>query len=159
MRLKHTLIAACLVTIGGAATACGGNDSTAASDSGSSASPSSSSSADPSSAPTDTSATDFCTGLTSTSKIADGKDVAAFASVLQTTGTPADIPAEARQGYEIYVAALDSIDKDTSTAQLKKMGDLGLSKDDQTKIQSFMSYAGTLCAPSTSGTPSPSPSK
>lgn len=154
MRLKHALIAVCLVTVGGAATACGGNDSSAASDAATPSDTASSAAGDPSSAPTDTSAVNFCDGLTSTSKITDGKDVAAFAAVLETTGTPANIPTDARAGYQIYVTALESIDENTTTAQLKKMGDLGLSKSDQTKIQSFMSYAGSLCAPSQSASPS-----
>ncbi|MCW2791835.1 MAG: hypothetical protein JWO76_933 [Nocardioides sp.] len=148
MRLKHTLAAACLIMVGGAATACGGDDSTSA-DAGSTPT-SAGASADPSSAPTDTSVADFCTGLTSTGKITDGKDVADFATMLETTGTPSDIPAEARSGYEIYVGALEKIDESTTPAQLKKIGDLGLSTADQTKVQSFMSYAGTLCAPSAS---------
>jgi hypothetical protein len=153
MRLKHTLIAACLITTGGLATACGGNDdsTSAPSDTSSSASADATAAGDPSSAPSDTSAADFCKGLTSTAQISDGKDVAAFASTLASNGTPADIPDAARTGFEVYVGALESVDATASADDLKKMGDLGLSKADQRKVQTFVTYAGTVCAPT--GTP------
>ncbi|MBB6628431.1 hypothetical protein H5V45_13975 [Nocardioides sp. KIGAM211] len=156
MRLKqHALTAATLVMIGAAAVGCGGDDKTSASASDSS----SSASSDPSASASDAGTADFCTGLTSTTQITNGKEVAAFVNTLQALDLPSDAPAEASEGFDIYVKALGTVDESATTAELKKMGDLGLSADDKTKVQSFLAYAAQACSPQTSESPSPSPSK
>lgn len=161
-RKQHVLTAATLVLIGGAAVSCGGNsDSTSAADPSSSTSPSSSSSSSAPSAPSAgaDASSEFCTGLTKTTQITNGKEVAAFVDTLTSLSLPDDAPAAATDGFDVYVKALGTVDKGATTAELKKMGDLGLSAGDKQKVQSFLAYAGQACAPAAPESPSASPSQ
>ncbi len=150
--MKHVLIAAALLSLGGVAAGCGDNSDSA--DSASSTPTSASSS--PSGAPTDGSSDDLCTALTAGSTIKDGADVADFADGLEKAGTPSDIPAEARKGFEVYVGVLDDVDPKATAKDLKNMKQVDLSKEDQTNVQAFLSYASTTCAPSAPSAPSSS---
>jgi hypothetical protein len=150
--MKHVLIAAALLSIGGVAAGCGGNSDSA--DSASSTPTSASSS--PSGAPTDGSSDDLCTALTAGSTIKDGADVADFASGLEKAGTPSDIPDEARKGFEVYVGVLEKVDPKATAKDLKNMKNVDLSKEEQTNVQAFLSYASTTCAPSAPSAPSSS---
>ncbi|MFC4785762.1 hypothetical protein ACT8ZV_14885 [Nocardioides sp. MAHUQ-72] len=146
--MKHALIAAALLSLGGVAAGCGGNDSASDADASSA-----SSSSSPSGAPTDASATELCSALTSGSSIKTGADVVAFAKGLEQAGTPSDIPADARKGFETYVSVLEDIDPKLTAKQLQTMKDPDLSKAQQLSVQSFLQYAGQACA---AGAASPS---
>lgn len=149
--MKHVLIAAVLLSLGGVAAGCGGN-----SDSASSASSTPTASSSPSGAPTDGSSSDLCTALQAGSTIKDGADVADFASGLEKAGTPSDIPADARKGFEVYVGVLDKVDPKATAQDLKNMKNVNLSKADQTNVQAFLTYASTACAPSAPSAPASS---
>ncbi len=145
--MKHALIAATLLTVGGLAVGCGGNDSAdsasgSASDNPSSASSSASGSASGSAAP------ELCTALSSGASIQDGQDVANFVDTLKKAGTPADAPAAAKKGFDVYVGVLDKIDPKASAKDLKKMGQVKLSSTQKTEVQQFLGYASQTCAPS-----------
>jgi hypothetical protein len=149
--MKHVLIAAVLLSLGGVAAGCGGN-----SDSASSASSTPTASSSPSGAPTDGSSSDLCTALQAGSTIKDGADVADFADGLEQAGTPSDIPADARKGFEVYVGVLDKVDPKATAQDLKNMKNVNLSKADQTNVQAFLTYASTACAPSAPSAPASS---
>ena len=150
--MKHVLIAAVLLSLGGVAAGCGGNSDSASS---ASSTPTSASSS-PSGAPTDGSSSDLCTALQAGSTIKDGADVADFASGLEKAGTPSDIPADARKGFEVYVGVLDKVDPKATAQDLKNMKNVNLSKADQTNVQAFLTYASTACAPSAPSAPASS---
>ena len=149
--MKHVLIAAVLLSLGGVAAGCGGN-----SDSASSASSTPTASSSPSGAPTDGSSSDLCTALQAGSTIKDGADVADFADGLEQAGTPSDIPADARKGFDVYVGVLNKVDPKATAQDLKNMKNVNLSKADQTNVQAFLTYASTACAPSAPSAPASS---
>ena len=146
--MKYALIAAALLSLGGVAAGCGGNSDSASS---ADASPTSSSSASTSSSG---SADDLCTALTAGSSIKDGADVADFAAGLEKAGTPSDIPAQAKQGFDTYVGVLKGIDPKATAQDLKNMKNVNLSKTEQTNVQAFLAYASQTCAPSAPSAPS-----
>lgn len=152
--MKHALIAAALLSLGGVAAGCGGNSDSASSADSSPTSSSSSSASTSSSG----SADDLCTALTAGSSIKDGADVADFAAGLEKAGTPSDIPAQAKQGFDTYVGVLKGIDPKATAQDLKNMKNVNLSKTEQTNVQAFLSYASQTCAPSAPSAPSSSAS-
>ncbi|GAA2140684.1 hypothetical protein GCM10009844_10560 [Nocardioides koreensis] len=150
--MKHVLIAAALLSLGGVAAGCGDNsDSTESA----SSTPTSASSS-PTSAPTDGTSDDLCTALTAGSSIKDGADVADFAAGLEKAGTPTDIPTEARKGFETYVGVLEDVDPKATAKDLQNMKNVDLSKEEQTNVQAFLGYASQTCAPSAPSAPSSS---
>ena len=159
--MKHALIAATLLTVGGLAVGCGG-DNASDSASGSStptSSASSSSSASAGSAagaPTDGAASDLCTALSSGASIKNGQDVADFVDTLEKAGTPSGTPSDARKGFEVYVGVLDKIDPKASAKDLQKMDQVKLSSTEKSEVQSFLGYASQTCAPSAPSAPSSS---
>src|SRR6476661_24155 len=71
----------------------------------------------------------------------------------EKAGTPSDIPADARKGFEVYVGVLDKVDLKATAQDLKNMKNVNLSKADQTNVQAFLTYASTACAPSAPSAP------
>jgi len=156
--MKHALIAATLLAVGGLAVGCGGNDS-ANNASGSPTSASSSASGSASSSASGSagaSTQDLCTALSGGASIKNGQDVANFVDTLKQAGTPSDIPAEAKKGFDVYVGVLDKIDPKASAKDLQKMGQVKLSSQQKTEVQSFLGYASQTCAPSAPSAPSSS---
>ena len=151
--MKHVLIAATLLSVGGLAVGCGGGQSNDSAADSASSSPSSSSSSS-AAAPTDGSASDLCTALSSGASIQDGQDVANFVDTLKKAGTPSSAPAEARKGFDVYVGVLDKIDPKASAKDLQKMGQVKLSSTEKTEVQSFLGYASQTCAPAAQQAPS-----
>ncbi len=81
---------------------------------------------DGSSAPKDASVQDFC-------KVVNGLDTSdpkGFAEDLAETGTPKDIPSEARRGFEIMV---------------DNAAEKSISDGDQKKVSTFVAYFTTTC--------------
>jgi len=149
--MKHALIAATLLSVGGLAVGCGGGQSTdsAAHSSSPSASPTS-----PADAPTDGTASDLCTALTGGASIKDGQDVADFVDTLEKAGTPSGTPSAARKGFEVYVGVLDKIDPKATAKDLQTMGQVKLSSTEKSEVQSFLGYASQTCAPAAQQAPS-----
>lgn len=80
-------------------------------------------------APKAASVADFCSMM----KNIDMTDPKAFVADLKKTGTPADIPGDAREGFEVMI---DNADKDS------------ISADQQDQVKAFLSYFTTTCSPS-----------
>ena len=115
------------------------------------------------SAPSDASEDDFCEAYSSlqervfedldlgateeeqAQKVADA--VRAWAEDLAAAGTPEGIPDEAREGYEVFVDAVQDLPDDVTTADLDDL-ERDLSEDEQAAAEDFTSYAEDLC-PST----------
>lgn len=144
--MKHVLIAAALLSLGGVAAGCGDDNSSSSAD----AAPTSSSTS-PADAPSDASSGDLCQALSKGASIKDGADVASFADALQKAGTPTKTPSTARKGFEVYVGVLRKVDPHATATELKNMKNVNLSKTEQTEVQTFMGYAQQTCAPSTAG--------
>ena len=76
------------------------------------------------------------------------------ASALQDVGAPAAMPADAKQGLDVFVGAIEKIDDNASMKDLQALGsDLSPAEDKQG--QAFVTWAQTNCAPSGSSSPAP----
>lgn len=64
---------------------------------------------------------------------------------LGDTGTPDDIPDDARNGFEVFVDAVDELNYD-DVKNASENEDFGISDDDQKDFEAFFSYAGSTCA-------------
>jgi hypothetical protein len=122
---KVAAAAALLVVLGGTA-ACGSSDS------------SSSASA---AAPTDADKTSFCDTFQNLSDSTTPKEAAA---AFEKVGTPSDITADARTGYEVLIANLSTMADDAKSSDLSAM-EKSLSADDQKNVGAFVTYLTTEC--------------
>ncbi|NYD43862.1 hypothetical protein [Nocardioides panaciterrulae] len=142
--MKHALIAATLLTVGGLAVGCGGNNSADSASGSASETPSSASTSASAGAG---SAQSLCTALSSGASIQNGQDVANFVDTLKQAGTPSDAPAEAKKGFDVYVGVLGKIDPKATAKDLQKMGQVKLSSTEKAEVQQFLGYASQTCAP------------
>lgn len=104
--------------------------------------------------PTDAAQQDFCdtyAGLFTNLAQMDPQDarsgveaVRTWAGEMEEVGTPAGIPAEARQGFEVMVETLQEIDADATEEELAELGDQ-LGQGDRESGQAFLEYATTEC--------------
>ena len=161
------LSVAVLAFTAGGLTACGGDDDTAA-DSGSASSSSPSASADAgdsddsdnsgdsgdaADAPDDVSVDDFCGAYSDyfaeLQKAGNGTDldvgtIKDFAEKLSELGTPADIPADARNGFEVSIDAAADLPDDASSEDLASLQS-DVSADDQADAMAFGQYVVKTC--------------
>ena len=63
---------------------------------------------------------------------------------LAETGTPKDIPDDARQGFELELQKIDDLDDDASQQDLARI-DSGLSDDERQQVDAFNKYVGDTC--------------
>jgi hypothetical protein len=138
MFVKKTLAAAGLLAMTGAVAACGG---------GSSSSPAATGAA---TAPTGASTSDFCGTFQNMANSTTPKQAA---DKLQVVGTPSDIAADARHGFEVLVDHLETLPDNAKSSDLTAM-EKGLSATDQKDVLAFTTYLAKACVPSTSSTPS-----
>ena len=159
-------------------TACGGSDddsssgssdSTSASSTAASGSTDTGSGGDVSGAPADASKDDFCSAWNDVFSVlasTDTPDEAAFGKFqdavanLGEVGTPADVSADQRKGFEVFV---DAIGKASYADVTKSSSDSlpGVSPDEETQVEQFVQWAATEeCADVPTGAPTsvPSPS-
>lgn len=131
--MKHALIAASLVLVAGATAGCGGGDG--------------------GSAPDNASTEEFCDSYTSMlesmMKMSPDSDQAVTAlkdwgEKLEETGTPEDIPDEAREGFEVIVGALAELDADATQADLENLGG-DLSAEEEQASEAFGDYVNETC--------------
>jgi hypothetical protein len=114
--------------------------------------------------------TEFCTAYNSLydafpagTQPTDKQAVAAikdWAEEMTSTGTPQDMPADARKGFDLVTATVDKIQPDDSQAEIQKLSD-DLTPDQQAQSQAFGAYATKTCpmqAPSQAPA-SPSPTQ
>jgi hypothetical protein len=142
MLVKKTLAVAGLLTVMGGVAACGGSSSStgAGSTSGSS------------DGPTTASKTTFCGTFEKLSSSSTPKDVAA---ALSTAGTPSDIDASSRHGFEVLVEHLKTLPDNAKSKDLKAM-EKGLSKTDEQDVLAFSTYLTKECVPTASASGQPS---
>lgn len=148
--MRALLVTATLIVAGTLTTACGG-------DGGSDA---------PKAAATPSAATteEFCTSYNSLydafpagTQPTDKEAVAAikkWAGDMEATGTPQDIPADAKKGFDLVTATIGDIAPDATQADIQKMSD-DLTAAEQKQSQAFGAYATKTCP--MPGTPGESP--
>ena len=125
--MKKSLLVISLLVVALGAAACGGEG-----DAG----------GDVADAPTQASSADFCAawdGLGST----EGKP-SERASRLIEVGTPANIPDEARAGFEVLLTLALEAGDDSTTAEIAQLG-ADLSDDDEQKVSALFTYSTTEC--------------
>ena len=121
-------LATSLLVVALGLTACGGGDG----DSG----------PDIEGAPTTASSADFCAawdGLGSN----EGKP-SERAATLVGVGTPANIPADARAGFEVLLTLAVKAGDDSTSAEIAQLG-ADLSDDDENMVSALFTYAATEC--------------
>ena len=64
---------------------------------------------------------------------------------LGDTGTPEDIPEDARNGFETFIDAVDELDYD-DVKNADEDENFGIDEDDEKDFEAFFAYAGTTCA-------------
>jgi hypothetical protein len=109
-----------------------------------------------SAAPDDASRDDFCsafnslfdTVLSSATSGGDiGKAIAAlkeWAADIEDVGTPADMPDDARHGFELFVEQAKGLDEDASMEELQNLGE-DLSEADQADGEAFGDWTTKNC--------------
>lgn len=155
--MRALLMTATLVVAGALSAGCGGDDG------GSSAAKAE---ASPSAATT----TEFCTAYNSLydafpagEQPTDKQAVAAikeWAGEMKSTGTPENMPADAKKGFDLVTTTVDKIEADASQAEIQKLSD-DMTADQQAQSKAFGAYATKACpmeAPSQAPA-SPSPTK
>lgn len=145
LRPRPTALAASgALLLGGLLGACGGNDSAAPSADSSTDAPSSASTLSGAAAPKDADTQDFCSTYAAIVKSGESDLATEKTAIgkLNGIGTPADMPADARSGYELLV---DAIGKATSESELSQLGQ-NLSQTDTDKLLAFSQYLTTTCA-------------
>jgi hypothetical protein len=127
--------AAAMLVVLGASAGCGSSDS------------SSSASA---AGPTDADKTSFCTSF---QKLSDSTTPKEAAAAFEKVGTPSDITADARQGYEVLVSHLSTMADDSSSSDLNAMQQ-SLSATDRKNVIAFVTYLTKECVGSLPSAPS-----
>lgn len=128
---KAASAVALLVVLGGAA-ACGSSDS---------------SSSSASAAPADASKTDFCATI---SAVTDSTTPHELAVAFQKTGTPSDIDAGSRHGFEVFLAAMLALPDDTKSSDLTAASvTKDMSATDKQDFAAFGAYLAKECVPAT----------
>jgi hypothetical protein len=117
--MKKTIVTVTMLLVAGTTAACGGG-----------------------SAPKDASVDDFCHENTQSNNDESGKDAA---KRLEDTGTPKDMPADARSGFEAILKLAKKDDGDMSEDDKKKAYD-DLGDDDKKNIDAYISYVSSKCA-------------
>ena len=129
---RKTLAAAALLVAGSASlTACGGGSS------------SSTGGGDAGSAPTDAAKADFCGTLQSSGTGSKPSEVAA---TMSKVGTPSDIDAPARHGFEVLVGKMAQISSSNpSDSDIAKIAQ-DFKSQDLADVQAFITYYVKECA-------------
>jgi hypothetical protein len=134
--MKSALLAATLVLVGGSAVACSGG----AGDGGG--------------APTDASQDDYCAAYQSLfsdmSTMTDATDrqiiaqIKDWAATMEETGTPEDMPDDARAGFETTVSLIGDLDDDARPEDFEKI-DADLTEEQTAQVDEFDTYTTETC--------------
>ena len=125
--MKRAMFVASLLLVALSVTACGGSDGAKGT---------------PENAPEKASVKEFCTTFENLGDEDSGKKVA---TLLSKVGTPEDIPADARSGFEVLIDKIAGLDKDPSEDELSALSK-DLSAGDLKDVTAFFTYAATTCA-------------
>lgn len=133
--MKSALLAASLVLVGGSAVACSG----ATGEGG---------------APTDASQDDYCASYQSLfsdmSTMTDATDreiiaqIKDWATTMEETGTPEDIPGDARAGFETTISLINELDEDAQPEDFEKI-DEDLTEEETAQVDEFDTYTTETC--------------
>lgn len=134
--MKHALIAASLVLVAGTTFGCGGDS-------------------DDKAAPETTSTDDFCTAYKSlfssfegaTTPPSDAEAVTAikdWADEMEQTGTPEDIPADAKEGFDLVLETIADIPDDATKQEIQQLTE-DLSTEEQKASDAFGTWASETC--------------
>jgi hypothetical protein len=101
-------------------------------------------------APDNASAEDFCAAWTENGNTVE--EVHEAAETLEDVGTPEDIEDSARDGFEVFVDALNDVDQDDIEAMDEAVADesslaeiYGIDEDEAADILALFEYANTTC--------------
>lgn len=101
-----------------------------------------------SSAPEDASEEDFCKAFMDIPTPAEGEDMPSqdavdeYVEKVQETGTPKDMPDDARKGWETWVGMMEDVDVDDSEEELEKKTE---EFEDDEDFKALQEYAGETC--------------
>jgi hypothetical protein len=120
--MRRLLAAAGLILVAGTLTACGG-------------------------APDDASEADFCKAVEAapSDEKPSQDDVDEWVDELNDTGTPDDIGEDERNGFEVFVEALDDADVDDLDDETS-FEDVVEDSDDREDVEKFFAYYAETCA-------------
>lgn len=126
---------------------------------------------DASSAPESASTDDFCTAYNSlyeslmqASPSAGEEQDAAVQALrewterMRDTGTPEEMPDDARRGYELVLDTADDIDENSSMEDLESLGD-DLTEEEQADAEAFSAWAQEECPMDAPGLPTEAPTE
>lgn len=131
--MKHRLLAASLVLVGGAVAGCGGGGG---------------------GAPADATEKEFCDGFSSLftdmSELADADDAAIvkgikdWATKMEEIGTPESISDEEREGFETSLRLINDLEESATPEDFEKL-DEKLSQEEQDAVDAFDTYTTDTC--------------
>ncbi len=98
--------------------------------------------------PTDASINDFCDVVDDFPDSFNQQEMEDYLDELKDTGTPEDIPDEAREGFELSIELLEEIDFDADDQEIvddiqERQDDL--SDDEEEALQAFDEYQADTC--------------
>lgn len=99
-------------------------------------------------APTDATGEDFCGVWDQLADASTGEDLRVFGATLEQVGTPAEIPSDAREGFEVVVRTVADLDPEDDFDDLASEG---LSEADLGAAQEFLRYGRRTCGRPGSG--------
>lgn len=152
--MRTALLAASLALVAATTVACGDDQDTDSTSAGASS---------PSGAPTDASTEDFCgtfEDFVSETQALGAEPTAAqvvdalkgVAETLQEVGTPEDVPADARAGFELVVTTIEELPQDATEQQVSEL-DKDFSEEESAQSDAFDAYLQETCQPA--GEPAP----
>jgi len=97
-------------------------------------------------APTDASTKDFCDTVNGATRVHDGKSLHRLADRMDDTGTAADIPKDARAGFELFIKTAKDLDDDASQEDIDH-ADKDFSPRQKHQINAFNAYVTQTCVP------------
>lgn len=100
-------------------------------------------------APDDASEKDFCETMEGapTEDKPSQDDLDDWVDELEDTGTPEDIPDDARKGFETFVDVVGDLDMDDSEKEIEEELDDEVKGDDEDDVNAFLEYYAKTCSP------------
>lgn len=92
--------------------------------------------------PASSSIGEFCTHMESLVSARTGADLRAWAAQALEVGGPADMPAQARNGFSVLVALAGTLEAD---ADASSIDDRALSEDQNSQLAAFSIYVAETC--------------
>lgn len=99
--------------------------------------------------PEDASKDDFCKAMAASPSEdkPSQDDVDEWIDKLEETGTPDDIPDDARKGFETFVDVIGDLDMDDSEKEIEEELEDEIDGDDEDDVTAFFEYQAKKCPP------------